>query len=153
MREQKVNNQLSRRPKGGCRITPLAASAFRSNWVLFRTIYDLYESRTGKRWSREEVSDLNHTTTQAPPAARLCRSRSEAIFSFLHMFASRAMTGVFKLPTSTAGAHPHQSRQPVVLSGDWLAAQAPPMGLLAESIQLLVSLFSSFSCVPTSGWW
>lgn len=111
MREQKVNNQLSRRPKEGCRITPLAASAFRSNWVLFRNIYDLYESRTGKRWSRKEVSDLNRTTTQAPPAARLCRSRSEDIFSFLHMFASRATTGVFKLPTSTAGAHPHQSRQ------------------------------------------
>lgn len=56
--EDKVNNQLSRRPKGS-RITPLAAAAFRSNWFLFRKIYDLYETRTGKRWSRAEVSNLN----------------------------------------------------------------------------------------------
>lgn len=55
--EAKVTKYLSGRPNG-CRVTPLAASAFRSNWVLFRKIYDLYESRTGKRWSREEVSNV-----------------------------------------------------------------------------------------------
>eukprot|EP00752_Nemacystus_decipiens_P009021 g8052.t1 len=40
-----------------CRITPLAASAFRSNWILFQKIYDLYESLSEDRWSRNDVRD------------------------------------------------------------------------------------------------
>lgn len=36
-------------------ITPLAAAAFRSNWVLFRKIYDEYENRTDQRWPRDKV--------------------------------------------------------------------------------------------------
>lgn len=56
--EEKVIKHLSGRGRQ-CRITPLAASAFRSNWVLFRKIYDLYETRTKNRWTREEVRDNN----------------------------------------------------------------------------------------------
>eukprot|EP00903_Cladosiphon_okamuranus_P019883 g18275.t1 len=52
--EEKVKNQFSCRPKG-CQITPLAAAAFRSNWVLFRKIYDLYESCKKDRWTRKEL--------------------------------------------------------------------------------------------------
>lgn len=62
--DEKVKNQLSRRPKEGCSITPLAASAFRSNWILFRKIYDKYESLADKRWTREEVSHLNGRTAK-----------------------------------------------------------------------------------------
>ncbi|CAM9102556.1 unnamed protein product, partial [Hapterophycus canaliculatus] len=52
--EHKVNKYLSAQTKGS-RIAPLAASAFRSNWVMFRKIYDLYESRTGRRWPRHKI--------------------------------------------------------------------------------------------------
>ena len=37
-------------------ITPLGAAALRSNWVLFRLLYDLYETLRQGRWSREEVN-------------------------------------------------------------------------------------------------
>ncbi|CAM9784847.1 unnamed protein product, partial [Scytosiphon promiscuus] len=53
----KVSKYLSA-PTRGSRISPLAASAFRSNWVLFQEIYDRYESRTGGRWSRENIWEI-----------------------------------------------------------------------------------------------
>ena len=37
-------------------VTPLGAAALRSNWVLFRLLYDMYETLRKGRWSREEVN-------------------------------------------------------------------------------------------------
>lgn len=36
-------------------VSPLGAAALRSNWVLFRLLYDLYETFRQERWSRDEV--------------------------------------------------------------------------------------------------
>ncbi|CAM9300686.1 unnamed protein product, partial [Ascophyllum nodosum] len=47
-------------------ITPLGAAALRSNWVLFRLLYDLYETLRQGRWSREEV--LNQLPDKPPRA-------------------------------------------------------------------------------------
>lgn len=39
--------------------TPLTGAALSSNWVLFETIYDKFESLTGKKWSRDEVGETS----------------------------------------------------------------------------------------------
>ncbi|CAM9478531.1 unnamed protein product [Ectocarpus fasciculatus] len=35
--------------------TPLAGAALSGNWVLFQTVYNMYECLTGRRWSRDEL--------------------------------------------------------------------------------------------------
>ncbi|CAN0376362.1 unnamed protein product, partial [Ascophyllum nodosum] len=45
-------------------VTPLGAAALRSNWVLFRLLYDMYETLRKGRWSREEV--LNQLPAKVP---------------------------------------------------------------------------------------
>ncbi|CAN0416276.1 unnamed protein product [Ascophyllum nodosum] len=46
-------------------VTPLGAAALRSNWVLFRLLYDIiYETLRKRRWSREEI--LNQLPVKAP---------------------------------------------------------------------------------------
>ena len=50
--------------------TPLTGAALSSNWVLFETIYDKFESLTGKKWSRDEVCKRNEPPLIVPPSVQ-----------------------------------------------------------------------------------
>lgn len=58
--KQAVLDHMSKRKgtddKEDVKYTPLCIAAFRSNWALFRRIYDEFERRDGGRWPRDLVS-------------------------------------------------------------------------------------------------
>lgn len=57
--------------------TPLAGAVLSGNWVLFKRIYDMYESLPNQRWSREEVgrkssNSINHLSTSQIQHVSFC---------------------------------------------------------------------------------
>lgn len=53
-------------------VSPLGAAALRSNWVLFRLLYDLYETFRQEHWSRDEVKSKDPRKRSIIQTAVLC---------------------------------------------------------------------------------